>query len=59
MDLEQIAETFLPKLDGIVNTLCHLLHYLDAEGHESILFAPEGGIYMAYSHIDSLPYTML
>lgn len=36
------AETFLPKWDGITNTLCHLLQHLESEGHESILFAPEG-----------------
>lgn len=36
------AETFLPKWDGITNTLCRLLEHLEAEGHESIMFAPEG-----------------
>jgi phosphatidylinositol alpha 1,6-mannosyltransferase len=36
------AETFLPKWDGITNTLCRLLEHLEREGHESILFAPEG-----------------
>lgn len=30
-------------MDGIVNTLCHLLEHLAARGHETILFAPEGG----------------
>ncbi len=37
------TETFLPKIDGIVNTLCHLLDHLAARGHESIVFAPSGG----------------
>ncbi|HKK71705.1 MAG TPA: glycosyltransferase family 1 protein [Candidatus Krumholzibacteria bacterium] len=36
------AETFLPKWDGITNTLCRLLEHLESEGHESIMFAPEG-----------------
>jgi len=36
------AETFLPKWDGITNTLCRLLEHLEEEGHQSIMFAPEG-----------------
>jgi len=43
MRLALFTETFLPKVDGIVNTLCHLLEHLAARGHETILFAPEGG----------------
>jgi glycosyltransferase involved in cell wall biosynthesis len=43
MRLALFTETFLPKVDGIVNTLCHLLEHLDARGHETLLFAPEGG----------------
>ncbi len=43
MRIALLSETFLPKIDGIVNTLCYLLAYLDEHGHESILFAPEGG----------------
>jgi len=38
-----LTETFLPKVDGIVNTLCHLLEHLAARGHESLLIAPAGG----------------
>jgi len=38
-----LTETFLPKVDGIVNTLCHLLEYLAARGHQSLLIAPAGG----------------
>ncbi len=37
------TETFLPKVDGVVNTLCNLLEYLPERGHESLLFAPAGG----------------
>ena len=37
------TETFLPKIDGVVNVLQLLLRYLASEGHEAILFAPSGG----------------
>lgn len=43
MRIALFTETFLPKVDGIVNTLCHLLKHLSRRGHESILFAPAGG----------------
>ncbi len=43
MRIAIITETFLPKVDGIVNTLCHLLDHLALRGHQSLLFAPEGG----------------
>lgn len=37
-----VSETFLPKWDGIANTLCRLLEHLQAEGHEVLMMAPEG-----------------
>jgi len=43
MRIAFFTETFLPKIDGVVNTLCHLLDYLAGRGHASLLFAPEGG----------------
>lgn len=43
MRLALTTETFLPKIDGIVNTLCHLLGHLKQRGVESLLFAPDGG----------------
>lgn len=43
MKIAYFTETFLPKVDGVVNTLCNLLDYLPSRGHESLLFAPEGG----------------
>lgn len=43
MRIAIFTETFLPKVDGIVNTLCHLLDHLARHDHQSILFAPEGG----------------
>ena len=42
MRVALFTETFLPKVDGIVNTLCHLLDHLALRGHQSLLFAPQG-----------------
>lgn len=36
------AETFLPKWDGVANTLCHLLDHLALREVPSLMFAPEG-----------------
>ncbi len=49
MRIAFFTETFLPKIDGIVNTLCHLLDYLAVRGHSSLLFAPQGGPFR-YAH---------
>lgn len=43
MRIAIFAETFLPKLDGITNTLCYLLKYFCDQGHSALLFAPKGG----------------
>lgn len=37
------TETFLPKVDGVVNILQLMLRYLADRGHQAILFAPAGG----------------
>jgi glycosyltransferase involved in cell wall biosynthesis len=37
-----ITETFLPNVNGVVTTLCRQLEHLQAEGHEVMLFAPQG-----------------
>lgn len=42
MRIAIFTETFLPKWDGIANTLCYLLKHLAQCGHASIMFAPEG-----------------
>jgi glycosyltransferase involved in cell wall biosynthesis len=42
MRIALFTETFLPKTDGIVNTLCQLLDHLARCGHASLLFAPAG-----------------
>lgn len=43
MRIALFTETFLPKTDGIVNTLCYLLEHLARRGHTALLFAPVGG----------------
>lgn len=40
MRIALFTETFLPRVDGVVTTLCHLLDHLALRGHESLLFAP-------------------
>ena len=42
MRIALFTETFLPKIDGVVNTLCCLLDHLEQRGHQALLFAPEG-----------------
>jgi glycosyltransferase involved in cell wall biosynthesis len=44
MRIVYFTETFLPKIDGIVVTLMHLLEYLEKRGHKSIMFAPKGDV---------------
>lgn len=43
MRIALFTEVFLPKTDGVVNTLCHLLEHLTRRGHRALLFAPAGG----------------
>lgn len=43
MRIVLITETFIPKVDGIVTTLCQTIKQLKALGHEVLIFAPEGG----------------
>lgn len=38
-----VTETFLPKVDGIVTTLCQTARQLVRLGHEVLIIAPEGG----------------
>ena len=44
MRIAFFTETFLPKTDGIVTTLCQTIRQLGELGHEVLIFAPEGGI---------------
>ncbi len=43
MKIAYFSEVFLPKIDGVVNTLCRLFDFLEDQGHHSLLFAPDGG----------------
>lgn len=42
MRIAIFTEVFLPKVDGIVNTLCHLLEHLASQGHQALVIAPHG-----------------
>ncbi len=42
MRIALITETFLPNVNGVVTTLCRMLEHLQRQGHEALLFAPEG-----------------
>lgn len=42
MRIAMFSETFLPATDGIVTRLCATLKHLQEDGHEVLLFAPEG-----------------
>ncbi len=42
MRIAIFAESFLPKIDGVAMTACHLLEHLARRGHESLVFAPAG-----------------
>jgi glycosyltransferase involved in cell wall biosynthesis len=44
MKIALFTETFLPKMDGIVTTLCQTIRELGKLGHEVLIFAPEAGI---------------
>lgn len=44
MRIAFFTETFIPKVDGIVTTLCQTARQLVRMGHEVLIFAPEGGI---------------
>jgi glycosyltransferase involved in cell wall biosynthesis len=43
MKVALFTETFLPKVDGIVTTLCQTARQLRRLGHEVLIVAPEGG----------------
>jgi glycosyltransferase involved in cell wall biosynthesis len=44
MRIALFTETFIPKIDGIVTTLCETARQLRILGHEVLIFAPDGGI---------------
>jgi glycosyltransferase involved in cell wall biosynthesis len=44
MRIALFTETFIPKVDGIVTTLCQTVKQLGSLGHEVLIIAPAGGI---------------
>jgi glycosyltransferase involved in cell wall biosynthesis len=55
MRIALVCETFLPDVNGVTTTLCRLLEHLQREGHEALLFAPQG----APSHYAGAPVVAL
>ena len=41
MRIAIFSETFMPRVNGVVTTLRHLLDHLERRGHESIVFVPD------------------
>ena len=62
MRIALVTETFLPRVDGITRTLCHVLSYLNKRGHDTLLFAPKGApTHYAATRIisfDGLPFPL-
>ena len=55
MRIALFTETFVPKVDGIVTTLCQTVKQLTSQGHEVLIFAPDGGVKeFEHSHIVGL-----
>lgn len=38
-----VAESFLPSVNGVTNSVCQLADYLHRNGHEAIIIAPGPG----------------
>ncbi len=55
MRIALFTETFLPKIDGITRTLSYLLKYLESNGYECVLFAPDYGI-TKYGSVDIIGF---
>jgi phosphatidylinositol alpha 1,6-mannosyltransferase len=49
MRIAYFSEVFLPKIDGVVNTLMRLLEYLEDNDHESILLTPHSSVKLVSS----------
>ena len=44
MRIALFTETFVPKVDGIVTTICQTIRQLVSLGHQVLIFSPDGGI---------------
>src|ERR1035438_1145245 len=52
MRIALFTETFIPKVDGIVTTLCQTVNQLESLGHQVLIIAPDGGF--AHFHQSSI-----
>jgi hypothetical protein len=44
MRIALFSEVFLPKIDGITNRLTHTIRCLRDDGHDVLVFAPQGAV---------------
>ncbi|WP_085520619.1 glycosyltransferase family 4 protein [Tuberibacillus sp. Marseille-P3662] len=44
MKIAIVTETFLPSTDGIVTRLCHSIRWIQEQGHEVLIIAPDLGV---------------
>lgn len=52
MRIALFTETFVPKIDGIVTTLCETIRQLRILGHQVLVVAPDGGVH----EFDQVPF---
>jgi glycosyltransferase involved in cell wall biosynthesis len=58
MRVALICETFVPHVNGVAATICRILEHLQAEGHEALLFAPQGAP-ASYAGTEIVPLSAL